>query len=192
LTITRALVEAHGGRITAHSGGRDQGTTFIVEFAVHVPATAERAESPREPVPAAGGLRVLLVEDHDGTRKAMLRLLAAMGHQATAAGSMKEALQAAEAGTFDLVVSDIGLPDATGLVLIRRLRELFAQRGDNVRAIAVSGYGMDSDIRASREAGFDAHLTKPVSPDQLAQAIANAKGGELATAKGDGDGSVIS
>jgi CheY-like chemotaxis protein len=139
------------------------------------------ADSPRRPlrgtlrrggVDAPGrpaGLRILLVEDHPDTAAALSQLLGAMGHRATVAGSVAEALGAADREHFDLVVSDIGLPDGDGHQLMREL----SQR-HHLCGIAVSGYGMEEDRRRSLSAGFRFHLTKPISLSQLQAAIEQA------------------
>jgi signal transduction histidine kinase len=172
LAISKALVELHGGTITAFSAGRDQGATFTLSLdaapqgirPVHAPGAIPDAA--REP-----GLRILLVEDHTDTREAIAELLRLYGHTIETADSVATALSAvigaAGAGgacAFDLVISDLGLPDGSGLDLLREIR---ARCGDEVKAICLSGYGMEEDMRQSREAGFLAHLTKPVSLQEL-------------------------
>ena len=116
--------------------------------------------------PARAPLRLLLVEDHDATLQVLLRLLTREGHQVTAARSVSEALAAAEEAKFDLVISDLGLPDGTGIELMKKLR---ASHGLN--GIALSGYGMEEDLARSRGAGFIAHLIKPVDFSQLKRAL---------------------
>ena len=119
---------------------------------------------PRPSRPAAAALKILVVEDEPATRRLMARLLRGLGHEVTTAGTIAEALEAASrAGDFDLIVSDIGLPDGSGLDLMRRV---VARRGP-VPAIALTGYGMEEDIRRSREAGFTAHMTKPIDFTKL-------------------------
>jgi CheY-like chemotaxis protein len=105
--------------------------------------------------------RVLLVEDHADTAKMIGRLLRSCGCDVRTARNVKEAVAAAEAGPFDLLVSDLGLPDGTGLDLPTRFHQ--DHPAYQFRAIALSGYGMEDDLRRSREAGFAVHLTKPVS-----------------------------
>jgi CheY-like chemotaxis protein len=97
----------------------------------------------------------------------MQSFLQASGYHVTTAESVKTALQAVAQEGFDLLVSDIGLPDGSGVDLIRQLRE----KGHNLPSIALSGYGMQQDIERSRAAGFQVHLIKPVSPQQLQSAI---------------------
>jgi CheY-like chemotaxis protein len=111
---------------------------------------------------------LLLVEDHADTAEAMADLLRALGHEVTVAGSVGSALDAAEAQgrRFDLVVSDLGLPDGSGLDLMRELSGTYGLKG-----IALSGYGMEEDVLRSREAGFSKHLTRPVDMQALKAAI---------------------
>jgi signal transduction histidine kinase len=174
LAITRTIVELHGGSISVCSAGREQGTTF----SVHLPVGPRRVES-EEPAavdplgtgsPAAGRapvhLRILLVEDHSDTASALADLLRVQGHQVRVAGTVAQALDLAAKGGFDLVVSDLGLPDGSGQDLMREL-----SRRHNLRGIALSGYGMEEDVRRSREAGFEQHLTKPVNLQALEAAI---------------------
>jgi CheY-like chemotaxis protein len=118
------------------------------------------------------GLRLLLVEDHADTAEAMADLLRALGHEVTVARSVAGAREASQGRELelDLVISDLGLPDGTGLDLMREL----AAHG--LRGIALSGYGMDEDIQRSRDAGFTSHLTKPVTLQMLQEAILQATG----------------
>ena len=111
-------------------------------------------------------LRLLLVEDHESTLEVLSRLLTRAGHQVVTAGTLKGALAAATAGAFDVVISDLGLPDGTGNELMEILRARY-----NLRGIALSGYGMEDDVVRSRQAGFAAHLTKPVDFRQLQRAL---------------------
>jgi len=111
--------------------------------------------------------RVLVVDDHRDTLRSMKLLLTRLGYQVLAAENMTEALRIADEEEFDILLSDIGLPDGSGLELIKHIR---ATR--NVPALALSGFGMDEDVQRSREAGFADHLTKPVSLDRLQSAIA--------------------
>jgi CheY-like chemotaxis protein len=110
-------------------------------------------------------LHVLLVEDHADSARVLVRLLGAIGYTVTHARDVASAREAARAG-FDLLISDLGLPDGTGHDL---MRELCRERP--VRGIALSGYGMESDLSRSRDAGFQEHLTKPVNIEQLRAAI---------------------
>lgn len=114
-----------------------------------------------------GKRRILVVDDHDDTLRSMKLLLSRLGYEVLAADNMCDALRIAEEQPFDILLSDIGLPDGSGLELLKRIR----QRRD-VPALALSGFGMDEDVERSRDAGFSDHLTKPVSIDRLQAAIA--------------------
>ena len=129
-------------------------------------ATASREREVTGKQAKAKSLCVLVVDDHGDTLRSMKLLLTRFGYKVLAADNMTEALRIAEEQPFDILLSDIGLPDGSGHELLRRLR---ATR--DVPAVALSGFGMDEDIERSREAGFSDHLTKPVSIDRLQAAI---------------------
>jgi CheY-like chemotaxis protein len=168
LAITKALVEAHGGSISVRSDGPDQGTTITVEFALHVgsPKRDLPAGAPSEREANSARHRILLVEDHEGTRMLMARLLAGLGHEVRPAGSVEQALDLARKHDLDLLVSDIGLPDGSGYDLMRKLKDKLPIGG-----IAVTGFGMEHDLRKSRESGFRMHLTKPITLKSLEDAL---------------------
>jgi PAS domain S-box-containing protein len=171
LAISRKLAEAHGGTITAASAGRGKGATFTVEL----PAMAGPARPAARPAAAPAVIRplsILLVEDHEPTRRVMAKLLGGQGHRVTAAGTVAAAVRAAGGGAFDLLISDLGLPDGSGLDVVRALGPRLAGR-----AIALTGYGMDRDVAATEAAGFAAHLTKPVDVETLTATIARVIGG---------------
>lgn len=111
--------------------------------------------------------RILVVEDHGDTLRSMKLLLRRLGYEVLAAENMTDALRIADQEHFDILLSDIGLPDGSGLELLRRIRLI-----RDVPALALSGFGMDEDLLRSRDAGFSDHLTKPVSIDRLQAAIA--------------------
>jgi CheY-like chemotaxis protein len=114
-----------------------------------------------------GKRRILVVDDHDDTLRSMTLLLTRLGYDVLAAENMTDALRIAEEEQFDILLSDIGLPDGSGLELLKRIRLV-----RNIPALAISGFGMDEDVERSRDAGFSDHLTKPVSIDRLQAAIA--------------------
>jgi signal transduction histidine kinase len=166
LTISKSLAEAHGGALIAESGGLDQGASFRLRMKT-IPAH-ERARQPR---PAEAGatrhsFRILLVDDHLDTSVALEKLLTRWGHTVTAAQDMRSALTATEREEFDLLISDVGLPDGSGLELMTRLRATSELRG-----IAISGFGMNGDVEKSIQAGFSEHLVKPVNLEKLETAI---------------------
>ena len=167
LTISRRLAEAHGGTISAASEGRGRGATFAVDLpvvAVFEPDVPRAAAAPARL--SAQPLAVLLVEDHEATLAVLTRLLRGLGHRVTGVSTVASATAAAKQDGFDVIISDLGLPDGSGLDVMRQLREQYAGR-----AIALTGYGMESDVVASREAGFTEHLTKPVDLASLQAAI---------------------
>ena len=179
LAISKALAELHGGRIEAHSDGPGFGATFTltlpavatrpadaVEVATRAAVGAARARANAADPSAARGRRILLVEDHEQTAKALRRLLSNLGYVVEWRASVTEALDAAGRLPFDLVLSDIGLPDGSGLELMRELRERHRLSG-----IALSGYGMEQDLASSAAAGFLEHLVKPISKDLLGAAL---------------------
>ncbi len=178
LAIARAIVALHGGTISARSAGLDQGSTFEVQLpgaispphgvsdSIELFPTNPTTSSAHTPTLAAATLRLLLVEDHEATIMVLAKLLRASGHRVTEARDVAQALAAAASESFDLVISDLGLPDGTGTELMQKLRA-----SHNLRGIALSGYGMDEDVSRSLEAGFTAHLTKPVDYGQLERAL---------------------
>jgi signal transduction histidine kinase len=164
LTICKAIVEAHGGSIRASSLGAGLGAEMDVEL----PWCPEAEEPAPRPLPRTGGLRgqrILLVEDDADTADTLAEALETVGCTVLRAASVAEALARAR-DSYDLIISDISLPDGTGLDLMRRLRSHAPVSG-----IALSGYGASEDVKRSRDAGFDAHLVKPVALDQLVDAI---------------------
>lgn len=167
LSISKRLVELHGGTLTASSDGHNRGSVFTMVLPL-----AERQQlASASPTGQAGqqvarALSILLVEDHEDSRRNLARLLRGLDHSVQVAGSISEALGAAREARFDVVISDLGLPDGNGIELMRELREKYQLQG-----ICLSGFGMPEDIKRSLEAGFVEHLTKPVSFNRLASAI---------------------
>jgi signal transduction histidine kinase len=173
LAISRAIVEQHHGRLTASSDGVGKGATFTLELPVTSASTAESTQ-PCDGEDQAGALhrrRILLVDDHVDTTRAMARVLRNWGCVVQTADSVATALQVAGAGAmpFDILISDIGLPDGSGLDLIRQLRSRYPILG-----IAVSGFGMEQDVEQSRRAGFTEHLVKPIELPKLETALRRA------------------
>jgi len=169
LAISKALVDLHGGSLRAKSDGRGLGATFSLSLAAETAARQRPKDLSGGPLTGeqAGGrelLRIFLVEDHADTREALAGLLEIYGHQVRSAGSIAAALAALADWPFDLIISDIGLPDGSGLDL---MREIAVRYPGGARAICLTGFGMEEDIRKSREAGFLAHLTKPVNLQEL-------------------------
>lgn len=167
LSVAQGLVKAHGGIVRAHSEGRGKGATFVVELGTTTSVPAAATQKPELPlVDADRRLRVLIVEDHVDTRRALERILVRWGHDVATAGSVTEGIARAASFQPQLLISDIGLPDGTGVDLLAQV-----ERGGEFQAIAMSGYGMESDIELTKAAGFRDHLVKPVSADRLKEAI---------------------
>jgi PAS domain S-box-containing protein len=170
LAISRSIVEAHGGRVRAESPGFGRGATFVIELPLgrrNRRREDPKAEAKSDTTNGPGrSLRILLVEDHKDTRASIQKLLQHARHDVMPAASAREALESAAANRFDLVISDLGLPDQSGHQLMRQLRQQFGLPG-----IALSGYGMEDDVAQSREAGFAHHLTKPINIDRLKELL---------------------
>jgi PAS domain S-box-containing protein len=165
LSIVKSLVQMHKGQITATSAGKNQGATFTVEFP-NISAAQTHPQQTTAEVKAKKPCRILLVEDHADTRQVLSVLLRSFGCDVSAVGSVKEAMEIGERERFDLLVSDIGLPDGTGNDVMRYLHER-----QKIKGIAMSGFGQDEDLRRSREAGFATHLTKPINFKTLHEEI---------------------
>ncbi|PYL17650.1 MAG: hybrid sensor histidine kinase/response regulator [Verrucomicrobia bacterium] len=162
LAISKALVEAHHGSISAESQGRDSGATFTALFPTcERNAIPESSDAPRSTAKRRS-VRLLLVEDHEDTNRSLTRMLRRRGYEVHPANDIRSALDLATRKQFDVLVSDIGLPDGSGIDLLKALREK-----RDVFGIALSGYGMEEDIRRSGEAGFSHHLVKPVDLNKL-------------------------
>jgi len=173
LAISRSLMKMQGGELTARSQGKGKGATFKAAFVPAEAPTTVIAPAAQPAIENSKPLCILLVDDHEDTARAMGRLLEHLGHKVTLADSVAGALDAFAARKFDVLVSDIGLPDGSGLDLMRQLRQTHAVRG-----IALSGFGMEEDLQKSREAGFARHLTKPVSFERLEAAIRELTNGD--------------
>ncbi len=166
LTIAKAIVEMHGGTLGATSPGPGQGATFLVGLEVTAESLAQTTSRAAPGNRSSPGARVLLVEDHSDSARILSRLLSEAGCRVKIAGSVAEAVQLAAAEPFDVLVSDIGLPDASGYDLMVELKRRYGIQG-----IALSGYGAEQDIQRSLEAGFADHMVKPVSVALLRAAI---------------------
>ncbi|MEY2543687.1 MAG: hypothetical protein QOE81_1148 [Verrucomicrobiota bacterium] len=164
LAISKSLAQAHGGTLVARSEGRDRGSTFILTMKTVPPPP--RMVKMATPVPESRPLRILLVDDHLDTCTALERLLVRRGHLVAAAHNVRSAMETAARNSFDLLISDIALPDGTGTELMTYLHAI-----SRIPGIAISGFGMNGDIEKSIEAGFAEHLVKPVKMESLEAAI---------------------
>jgi CheY-like chemotaxis protein len=171
LTIGKTIAEMHGGTLTAASPGRGRGATLTLRLPEEANASVAPAPA-RAVAPRSRKLLVLVVEDHLPTLRLMARLLRSLGHEVQTAASAERAIEIAMAQCPDLIISDIGMPNQSGWSLLRELRERCPE--PPLRAIAISGYGADDDVRRSHEAGFLEHLVKPIDVDRLNAAIEQA------------------
>jgi PAS domain S-box-containing protein len=172
LAISRAVVEMHAGSIRAESLGKGKGATFTIELPLD--REMKKPEPELRPAPATAkvsgnGLRILLVEDHEPTRISLTYLLRRRDYNVVEAGSLSEARSLLAKEKFNLLISDIGLPDGNGCELMEE-----SHKRKHLKGIALTGYGMEQDITRSRAAGFIAHLTKPVNIESLDNALMTA------------------
>ncbi|KQQ88067.1 ATP-binding protein [Massilia sp. Leaf139] len=172
LAIVRRIVELHGGRVSAHSDGPGTGSCFTVEL----PLAAAQDAAP-EPAAAAlpGARRVLVVDDNVDAAATTALVLEQFGHEVQVAHSAADALTAVRRHMPAVAILDIGLPDMDGYALAAAIRNM-QTGGAAPRLVALTGYGQKSDVERAAGAGFDLHLTKPASLDDLARAVAETEG----------------
>lgn len=172
LAIVRSLVELHGGTIEAESAGEDYGATFTVSLPViPCPAAVEPA-TPLMQSADLSGVRVLVVDDDENARELMRCLLEIQGAVATITASAGEAIAALTQDPPDIILSDIGMPDVDGYMLMRQVRALPSEQGGEIPAIALTAYASEIDHRQSAAAGFQQHIAKPIEAEELIRAIA--------------------
>ena len=165
LSLVRSLATLHGGSIDVKSDGAGHGS----EFTIRLPAGKVEDPSGTESASIATARHVLVIEDNTDAREMMRMALELDGHRVETAADGTSGVETALRTTPDLVLIDIGLPGLDGYAVARRLR---AALGDRVTLVALTGYGQSEDRRRTSEAGFDAHLVKPVDPDVLSRALA--------------------
>jgi signal transduction histidine kinase/CheY-like chemotaxis protein len=167
LAISKRVIDLHGGKISVQSGGQGTGATFTIKLKA---METSLLEGPAYPLDGDGSARdraeILLVEDHEDTARALRRMLENAGYQVGYASTLASARDLAAKRHFQLVISDLGLPDGSGL-------DLMGELGDSgqLRGIALSGFGSESDVAAAKAAGFAAHFTKPVDWERLRHTI---------------------
>jgi PAS domain S-box-containing protein len=176
LSLARRLVELHGGRIRAESGGERRGSTFVVELPLLLPraeTAPDPADAPAGPGPREGASRrILVVDDNKDAAETMAMLLELEGHQVNLAHTGQDALAFAVRDRPEVILLDIGLPDLDGYQVASRLRA-DPQLAHSL-LVALTGWGGERDQQRAREAGFHVHLTKPVTPADLARALERA------------------
>ncbi|HEY6119948.1 MAG TPA: ATP-binding protein, partial [Pyrinomonadaceae bacterium] len=184
LSIVRQLVELHGGTVTAESPGEGAGTTFKVILPVttvhHDSSDLEKTTRPMiesnsssDPQTSLNGLRVLVVDDEWDSREFVAAVLMVRGAEVVSFGSAIEALEEMARQPFDVLVSDIGMPEMDGYWLINKVRQLPAERGGEIPAAALTAYAGIEDCKRVLLAGFQMHIPKPVEPAELISAVAS-------------------
>jgi signal transduction histidine kinase len=184
LAIVKQLVVAHGGHIAALSEGEGKGALFTIELPVRAPGAAISERSPRDShrppsLPRKvrlDGVRALVVDDDEDTRELIEHMLRDQGAEVSSASTAEEAVRLLERSRPDVLLSDIGMPDVNGYSLIRKVRSMPADQGGRTPAIALTAYARAEDGERAFVAGFQAHVTKPVDPDQLTAIVANLAG----------------
>ncbi|HJW37930.1 MAG TPA: HAMP domain-containing protein [Candidatus Udaeobacter sp.] len=161
LAISKTLVQAHKGTITAQSAGRNKGATFMLVFPTCEKAVAQTAPPALPKLSERQPLRILLVEDHEDTNRSLTNLLRRRGYHVQSALNLQSAIDLGTKEQFDVLISDLALPDGNGIHLMQKLAS------KPHLAIALTGFGMENDIRKSYEAGFQHHLVKPIDLNKL-------------------------
>jgi len=162
LAISKALVEAHKGTITAQSAGRNKGSTFTLVFPTSERAAVQITPAVSPKLPEHQAMRILLVEDHEDSNRSLTNLLRRRGYHVQSALNFQSALDLGTKHEFDVLISDLALPDGNGTDLMQTLHSTRPLLG-----IALTGFGMEDDIRKCREAGFQHHLVKPIDLNKL-------------------------
>ncbi|HTV25745.1 MAG TPA: ATP-binding protein [Polyangiaceae bacterium] len=178
LAIVRHLVELHGGTVSVHSDGAGRGATFRIVLPL---APVARTNGPATPRPSSapmqlGGVRVLVVEDEPDARELLVMELSQCGVEARSVDNAREGLRLIQELRPDVLISDIGMPEMDGYALIAAVRQLPPASGGQTPAIALTAFGSSQDRTRAFLAGFDAHLPKPVEPDELAAVLLNLTG----------------
>ncbi|MEH2418314.1 PAS domain S-box protein [Nostoc sp.] len=174
LAIVRHIVELHGGTVKAESLGEEQGATFIVMLPlVKIHLNSHQIDRQLDDSPDLSGVKVLLVDDERDTRELIAFILEQSGAVVIQAASAVEALGIMPQFQPNLLLSDIGMPEVDGYMLMRQIRAMLPELGGQIPAIALTAYAAEADYQQAIAAGFGQHITKPVEPAKLLRAIAN-------------------
>jgi signal transduction histidine kinase/ActR/RegA family two-component response regulator len=187
LAIVRQLVELHGGSVQVESSGEGQGATFTISLPLLPMRREQASDVPRvhpkveigtgfDCPPELSDLRVLLVDDEADSRDLLNLVLNSCGAQVTIASSAAEAFENIKRKKFDVIVSDIGMPEEDGFMLIGKIRNLTNEQGGDVPAIALTAYARAEDRVQALRSGFQMHIAKPIEPSELIVAVANLAG----------------
>lgn len=183
LAIVRHLVELHGGTVHAESQGEGKGATFKVRLPLVKESRTREQQAKKEnmapvllctstPLPILDGLQILVVDDEADTREFLVAAVEMCGAEVIAVSSAIEAIEVISQHRFDVLVSDVGMPEEDGYSLIRKVRKLPKEQGGDIPAVALTAYAREEDRMRSLSQGFQMHLSKPVEPDKLATVIA--------------------
>jgi CheY-like chemotaxis protein len=174
LAIVRHLVELHGGTVQAESPGEGQGATFTLRLPLRLcPPEMNQDSTPSEQSLNLKGVKLLVVDDDASTREFFTFLLERHGASVTAVASANEAFATLTQSKPDILLSDIGMPEVDGYMLIQHLRTLPPEQGGQIPAIAVTAYAGEINYQQALAAGFQNHVSKPVEPAKLVEMIAN-------------------
>lgn len=184
LAIVRHLVELHGGIVSVTSLGKGQGASFTVKLPLipilpktstgdQIHTTNDGQEIASENLPTLEGIRILIVDDEADARNFVTTVLETCGASITAVNSAREAIEAISKFSFDVLVSDIGMPEEDGYQLIHKIRALKPEQGGEIPAVALTAYARAEDRSQTISAGYQIHLSKPVEPAAIAGVVAN-------------------
>jgi CheY-like chemotaxis protein len=183
LAIVRHLVELHGGVVTARSQGEGKGSEFAVEIPISVAPSAVLENESRvgrgaggatlTPMPSLEGLRILVVDDDADAREVVSTILSQAGAEVATAASAPQALDLVERWVPNVLISDIGMPGEDGYQLIRKLRTRFADKSNQIPAIALTAFARSQDRLKALSAGYQTHVAKPIEPLELVTVIAS-------------------
>jgi len=174
LTIVKRLAELHGGSVSASSGGPHRGSEFLVRIPRTIENTVTAAPPNTEKV-SQRTCRILVIEDNHDFRQGLRIMLESWGHRVEVAATGGRGLEIWHASRPEIILIDLGLPDIDGYAIAQAVRS--SPGGDAVLLVTITGYGGPHDVTRAKDAGFDAHLTKPLNPQTLAQIIQSGRGG---------------